>query len=164
MACKPCLANPTKALREVTESVNLLGMESAEHPGCFYRVLSDGTVEWLNPPMEMGVEYRTTERVLGNPVYCRAFNLGACVVGTKEVKFSEFGMGMAQPYRLEAFISQGTKFYVVDNNLSAPYTRYVCVDASGFRIVCGNSSGVAAGSVKCIAFLWYLNKNVINDY
>lgn len=28
-----------------------------------------GAWEWVNPPMQLGVEYRTTERYLGKPVY-----------------------------------------------------------------------------------------------
>ena len=32
--------------------------------------------EWLNPPMLFGVEYRTTERYLGKPVYRKAITLG----------------------------------------------------------------------------------------
>ena len=31
-----------------------------------------GPWEWVNPPMEVGVEYRTTERYLGKPVYAKA--------------------------------------------------------------------------------------------
>ena len=33
--------------------------------------------DWVNPPMLLGVEYRTTERYLGKPVYTIAFNFGA---------------------------------------------------------------------------------------
>lgn len=33
--------------------------------------------EWVNPPMQLGVEYRTTERYLGKPVYCELVNFGA---------------------------------------------------------------------------------------
>lgn len=33
--------------------------------------------EWVNPPMELGVEYRTTERFLGKPVYVKTVDLGA---------------------------------------------------------------------------------------
>ncbi len=33
--------------------------------------------EWVNPPMTLGVEYRTTERYLGKPVYTMAFQFGA---------------------------------------------------------------------------------------
>ena len=32
--------------------------------------------EWVNPPMEIGVEYRTTERYCGDPVYTQVMNLG----------------------------------------------------------------------------------------
>ncbi len=34
-------------------------------------------LEWINPPMELGVEYRTTERWLGKPVYTKAVDFGA---------------------------------------------------------------------------------------
>ena len=36
-----------------------------------------GPWEWVNPPMVLGVEYRTTERYLGKPVYVQAVNFGA---------------------------------------------------------------------------------------
>ena len=32
--------------------------------------------EWVNPPMLLGEEYRTTERYLGKPVYVKAVNFG----------------------------------------------------------------------------------------
>ena len=32
--------------------------------------------EWVNPPMELSVEYRTTERYLGKPVYVKAVDCG----------------------------------------------------------------------------------------
>lgn len=53
-------------------------IESTEHPGCFYRTV-DGVTEWLNPPMEVGVEYRTTERYEGSPVYTKliAYSMNA---------------------------------------------------------------------------------------
>lgn len=35
-----------------------------------------GAWEWVNPPMNLGVEYRTTERYLGKPVYVKAVNIG----------------------------------------------------------------------------------------
>lgn len=33
--------------------------------------------EWVNPPMQLGVEYRTTERYLGKPVYVKLVDFGA---------------------------------------------------------------------------------------
>ena len=32
-------------------------------------------MEYLNPPMKLGIEYRTTERYLGKPVYTKTFNI-----------------------------------------------------------------------------------------
>lgn len=40
-----------------------------------------GAWEWVNPPMALGVEYRTTERYLGKPVYCKLVDCGAIVEG-----------------------------------------------------------------------------------
>ena len=36
-----------------------------------------GEWEWVNPPMFLGVEYRTTERWQGKPVYTKLINFGA---------------------------------------------------------------------------------------
>jgi len=33
-------------------------------------------LEWQNPPMEVGVEYRTTERYQGKPVYAKCISVG----------------------------------------------------------------------------------------
>lgn len=44
-----------------------------------WRMLKDNgnwqPVEWINPPMTLGTEYRTTERYLGKPVYTKTFNI-----------------------------------------------------------------------------------------
>lgn len=50
-------------------------VESEEHSGCYYRMVG-GTKEWVNPPMIPGVEYRTTERHNGSPVYVKYINIG----------------------------------------------------------------------------------------
>ena len=45
-------------------------IESTQYSGCYYRTVN-GVQEWLNPPMIAGVEYRTTERRNGTPVYAK---------------------------------------------------------------------------------------------
>lgn len=50
------------------EKLKNMAIESEEYPGCFYRD-ADGEAEWLNPPLEPGVEFRTTERFEERPVY-----------------------------------------------------------------------------------------------
>lgn len=41
--------------------------------------------EWVNPFMQLGVEYRTTERYNGQPVYCKLVNFGALPNATRKV-------------------------------------------------------------------------------
>lgn len=43
---------------------------SAGSTGCYYRMV-DGEKEYINPPMRVNNEYRTTERFLGKPVYTK---------------------------------------------------------------------------------------------
>ena len=52
-----------------------VGFESTDYPGCYYRTV-DGVTEWVNPPMILGNEYRTTERWNGKPVYVMALDFG----------------------------------------------------------------------------------------
>lgn len=49
-------------------------------PDHFARYAVDGVWtpwEYVNPPMQLGVEYRTTERYDSKPVYAKAVNFGA---------------------------------------------------------------------------------------
>lgn len=50
------------------------------YPSCYYRTV-DGVKEWINPPMVSGVEYRTTERFGGRPVYTQLIECGAAANG-----------------------------------------------------------------------------------
>lgn len=60
----------------VFDIVNGYGnIESAEHPGCYYRMV-DGEKEWVTPPMLDGVEYRLTKRFNGKPVFTTYKEIG----------------------------------------------------------------------------------------
>lgn len=43
-----------------------------------------GTWEYVNPPMQLGVEYRTTERYLGKPVYVKIVDFGVLPANSKK--------------------------------------------------------------------------------
>lgn len=51
------------------------------HRGCLaqrYQISGTWSAwEWVNPPMMLGVEYRTTERYLGKPVYVKLVDFGS---------------------------------------------------------------------------------------
>ena len=62
---------------------------STEKNGCVTcRRIKDNNVwgawEYVNPPMSLGVEYRTTERYLGMPVYVKMIDFGALPYGTRK--------------------------------------------------------------------------------
>ena len=103
--------------------------------------------EWINPPMVVGIEYRTTERYLGKPVYTRLVNCGnfpsvsskTVSVGdwniTQVISCEGFGnnIGVSLPY---SYIENGVMYPVVNAqatwnsiiiNCSANYwTDYIC--------------------------------------
>lgn len=52
--------------------------------------------EWVNPPMHLGVEYRTTDRYLDKPVYVQAVNFGTLPnANTKSVTWATSGVVLA---------------------------------------------------------------------
>lgn len=48
-----------------------------------------GEWEYVNPPVQQGVEYRTTERHKGNPVYCRLLSLGWTGAGDTNIDLED---------------------------------------------------------------------------
>ncbi len=61
--------------QEIDDAVDGVGVESETNPGCYYRIVNNVT-EWINPPMFPNVEYRTTEKVNGQPVFTKRLEGG----------------------------------------------------------------------------------------
>ena len=55
----------------LAEELHKFCVEMSTAPGCYAREFN-GWLEWLNPPMAMGSNYRTTERWRGKPVMINA--------------------------------------------------------------------------------------------
>lgn len=47
----------------------------SDYSGCYYR-MNGAAKEWINPPMQLGVEYRTAGRYNSKPVYAKAISFG----------------------------------------------------------------------------------------
>ena len=87
-----------------------------------------GPLEWINPPMQLGVEYRTTERHNGKPVYKKAVNTGALSAGTsKSVAHGVQDIGL----RLSALYGLNNDG---DNLVSNPGITGILVDGSNITI------------------------------
>lgn len=76
------------------ESYTVQEIISGNVPGCILRRSSYGDrnawiEEWINPPMFLGNEYRTTERYLGKPVYAKLFITNVPASTTVTVPYAE---------------------------------------------------------------------------
>ena len=91
--------------------------------------------EYLNPPLALGVEYRTTERYLGKPVYCKLVNCGE-IAGDKTVAHGISSMSrciFAQGNYLGAILPM-----IVNRSLSDTRTVYISsVSNTAITIICG---------------------------
>jgi hypothetical protein len=59
------------------ESINIT--DDSRHGCLCVRTIYGSTIfpwEWVNPPMDLGTEYRTTERYFSKPVYVKTINMG----------------------------------------------------------------------------------------
>ena len=108
--------------------------------------------EWVNPPMQLGVEYRTTERFLGKPVYVKAINFGAVAVGMNQVAFMS---DVERPIRCYAMLT--------DRNATIPWIGTPGTDQSFCSINGANAriySTVAfpAGAVVFVGYYYKTNE------
>lgn len=82
--------------------------------------------EYINPPLKLGVEYRTTERFLGKPVYVKAINFGSLPNATS--KTVEWGSDNVQPIRYSGRTETAGRY-------AFPYAHYIQCAVSGNTIV-----------------------------
>lgn len=101
--------------------------------------------EWINPPMEVGVEYRTTERYKDKPVYVKLINFGtlpntsatSVSIGKSLTMVSTEGMTYNGNYALSLSIHNGInsvyynksegKLYVDTKNDATKWTAEIVV-------------------------------------
>lgn len=84
--------------------------QNSTYPDCRYRIAADGETEWINPPMLLGTEYRTTERYQGKVVYAKLVNFGELPNNTtKTVAYSNEGSTGA--VSLKAIFEDGNVVY-----------------------------------------------------
>ena len=93
------LGSPVNDNDAVPKNYVMPAIESEAHPGCYYRTV-DGVTEWINPPMAVGVEYRTTERYNNSPVYTAIIDGGA-IPSTNSQKFVKHNKAVNQIVRYD---------------------------------------------------------------
>ena len=114
------------------------------NPGCLWTMQKISGVwqeiEWVNPPMAVGVEYRTTERYNGKPVYAKAVDFGAVPNGTTASVSSgtsnvenvisctgTLSNGTTIPYNsMSCSATRGT-IYIASTTQNASYTAVITI-------------------------------------
>lgn len=111
----------TLAARQIFYPYNPYGDGGALNISCMRMKTGAGEWqpwEWVNPPMQFGVEYRTTERYLGKPVYVKVVDCGNLPAsGLKSIAhgianckpiyvYGEMSNGNTLPYAV------GTSYYI----------------------------------------------------
>lgn len=94
--------------------------------------------EWVNPLMESGIEYRTTERFWGRPVYYKIVDCGQ-IADNKQVEHGIVNMRDCISFQgLRGGMPMPS---ISNNNLSDPWSYYVAdVDRTKITLACGTSA------------------------
>lgn len=95
--------------------------------------------EYINPPMQLGVEYRTTERYLGKPVYVKVVDFGPGANNTE--KSVEHGASNA------IVIDYGGYAKSDNGELSVPWKTHSTLSASDTVIVMTSNADYSGYSV-----------------
>lgn len=133
------------------DSGKLPAIESADHPGCYYRIV-DGVYEWLNPPLEVGAEYRTTERLNSKPVYTKSIDCG--YAPNTGVKFIDSGVqlyGVNIIFSVSGYTSAGTPIPYYNDSGQTIDISFVNTSIGGVLL----KSNYDATSSYCYAIIKY---------
>ena len=108
--------------------------------------------EWVNPPMVPGVEYRTTERWNGSPVYCKVVDCGEIPSGSAVAIYTNKGVPIGSPIKWSGLTADG---------ISLPYMPYVTDRTSDITVGVQNSTiflavGAAHGTKHIYVNVWYI--------
>ena len=108
--------------------------------------------EWVNPPMTLGVEYRTTERWEGKPVYTTAVNVGTTVSGdlslntefacTRIIRFCGYVGGYSLPFIQGSLTGEYSTWMRAYNNSGKV----------GIRITANNGTA----NLQAVVQVWYI--------
>ena len=109
---------------------------------------TSGPWEWVNPPLSLGVEYRTVERYQGKPVYVKAVNLGTGPDSNtlKEVAHDIVGLGHIVDFGGEMYVSTGST-----NPISLPGISYRDIENYHF-------------GVDYVRFIWRASATRLTSY
>jgi hypothetical protein len=107
--------------------------------------------EFINPPMEVGVEYRTTERWMGKPVYTSLVDCGSCVSPSKETTTE---LTCSQVIRHCGTVG-GHNLPSINATLDNAWSAWAMVTNSDDRVKITVYSGTGMATERAYVQVWY---------
>ena len=110
-----------------------------------------GEWEWVNPPMAIGVEYRTTERWNGKPVYTALVDCGTCEGTHHDVSTNIHAIHMVR----HCGHVGGYCLPMINGTLDNMYSAWAnVIDSNGYiRVTIYNGSGLVGNAAE--VQVWY---------
>lgn len=107
--------------------------------------------EWQNPPMTVGVEYRTTERHMGKPVYAKLVDCGLSASGAmKEIPIN--AENLEALVRVEGRIGTSTlPFLGAPSSFNHSWNAWISTSGTNITIWSGSNME----NVQCYATVYY---------
>lgn len=141
-----------EALQNMEDGIkaSMRALESADYPGCYYRVV-DGETEWFNPPMIVGVQYRTTERYNGKVVYTKLTDCGE-LTNAKTVALHSFTHTLRWNFIVAGTTSRHAPY--INATLDNQYSFWAIVDGPTLKMT---TNGYYDGR-QCYAQAWYVQE------
>lgn len=116
-----------------------------------------GAWEWVDPPMLAGVEYRTTERWLGHPVYTQLVNCGRAT-NNKEIKLSSLGLETTM-IRFCGTMNYAAMPFHMTTSFFGDTSAWFCVTQNRITVMCGSS--IVSGEHYMHCRVWYIKVKVV---
>lgn len=130
-----------------TIPASLPAIEDTTYSGCYYRTVN-GVNEWINPPLIIGTEYRTTERWDNKVVYTKLVSIGA-IADASSIDIRDYGA--TRIVRYFGWVDNYALPHINADNLTASYSVYYSVRTTTIDVNCGTAMAGRQGYIQ----LWY---------
>lgn len=107
--------------------------------------------EWVNPPLQLGVEYRTTERYLGKPVYVKNVSFGNAPAASIKTVDCATNVDKVVDFNLIVWNGGfGQKNIIYDDSGKLLARPYVAISEGSLKIALAVFEDISTRPVDCV--------------
>lgn len=110
--------------------------ESRTYPGCYYIATDNAGTVWINPPLQVGIEYQLLLTYRGDPVYIQLIECGA-MPGANSYKSVAHGITFDHTVDCGGYMTDGSASITLPYAMSATNYGNIGVTSSNIYLVSG---------------------------